>query len=239
VTPQQIAWALATRPADELWKAFLTHVRTLQPFWEGATHLFAERCSLPEKRRDTYLGVIAGAFQKMDDWRLGRVKPVKARRNEIDGAISFLRNKAIERPVCDLRIAPAARNSAGALRALLSTSCHDYDDQQLPEVVASALYDIAAVRTLFPFDFGNLTLFHPGHSVAADIDPFVVMLERAGKEIGIEGAVESLTREVTRMWDQFHIPAPLVFTDGYWSVRGGDADSRLHYAAIALFHRQS
>jgi hypothetical protein len=149
---------------------FLRNVRTLLPFWQQTTRIFAERLAVPEKG-EFHLKVIADAFGKMDDWRFRRIPYIKARRKEIDSAISFMRNKAIVKPIYHLRIAPVARNAAGALRMLLTTSCRGYNDEQLPQVIAGALYDIAAVRVLFPFDIGTLTCFHPGPSVSSNVDP--------------------------------------------------------------------
>jgi hypothetical protein len=192
---------------------------------------------LPRDKRDAFLGIIATSFQKMDDWRHGRVKYVNARRKEIDSAISFLRNKAIEKSICGLCIAPAARNATSALRASLYTACPGgYSDQQIPEILAGILYDIAAVRTLFPFDLGTLVCYHPG-DVAAPADPIDIMLERAGKELGFIDAVERLHQEVDRIWITFDTPSPMTFAEGYWQAEGDGADARLHYQAIAEFHR--
>src|SRR5436190_305741 len=113
VTRREIQAALTGRPTEELWASMLAQGHTLQPFWQKATTLFAERTCLPADKRDFHFAVIDDAFRKMDDWRMGRVKYVKARRGEIDSAISFIRNKALERSVASLRVAPAVRNAAG------------------------------------------------------------------------------------------------------------------------------
>ena len=235
---RQITKSLQAQPADALWASLLAHAQTLQPFWERGVRTFAKRSALPREKRDAYLGTIATSFQKMDDWRRGRAKYVQARRNEIDSAISFLRNKAIEKSICGLCIAPAARNAASALRKSLYTACPGgYSDQHIPEILAGILYDIAAVRTLFPFDLGNLAGYHPGHDVPAPADPLVMMLKKAGKELGIIDAVKRLMREVDRIWNTFDTPTPMTFADDYWQAEGDGADARLHYQAIAEFHR--
>jgi hypothetical protein len=61
------------------------------------------------------------------------------------------------------RAKPLARGTR-ALRVCLTVSAHGYNDAQLPELVAGTVHDVAAVRTLFPFDFYNLMVFHPGSS---------------------------------------------------------------------------
>jgi hypothetical protein len=236
---QEITTALATRSPADLWAALLGHSRILQPFWAGAVAAFADRTSLPDEKRDGFLGVISGAFDKMDEWRLGTAKYVKARRNDIDSAISYLRNKAIEAPNSRLRFSPAARNAASTLRVCLTVSACGYNDAQLPELVAGAVYDVAAVRTLFPFDFGNLMVFHPGHDSSYEGDALDVTLQRAGRELGVVPAVNALVADVEWIWKRFDTPSPLVFTEGYWIAEGDDADVQLRSAAIAAFHGRS
>jgi|HubBroStandDraft_6_1064221.scaffolds.fasta_scaffold381618_1 hypothetical protein len=236
---QEITKALATQSPADLWAALLGHTRTLQPFWAGSVAVFAGRTSLPDEKRDSYLGVINTAFDRMDEWRRGMVKYVKARRNEIDTAISYLRNKAIEAPNRQLRFAPAARNAASALRVCLTVSARGYNDEQLPELVAGNIYDVAAVRTLFPFDFGNLMAFHPGHDSTFGGDTLDVTLQHTSRELGALPAVNALVAEVERIWENFDTPSPLLFTEGYWTAEGGDADVQLRSAAIAAFHGRS
>jgi hypothetical protein len=228
---------LTGRSVDDLWMLFLRNVRTLLPFWERTTRVFAERLAVPEKG-ELHLKVMTDAFGKMDDWRFRRIPYVKACRNEIDSAISFMRNKAIVKPIHGLRIAPVARNAAEALRMLLTTSCHGYRDEQLPQVIADALYDIAAVRVLFPFSFDTLVSFHPGHSVPSDVDPFAVMLERAGKEIGIAPSVQALFDEVASVWNSVDDPKPLNFPSAIWNEETYASNALLHYASVAAFHKK-
>ncbi|MDR3615650.1 MAG: hypothetical protein P4L53_18975 [Candidatus Obscuribacterales bacterium] len=237
MTKLEITRSLVGQRVDALWAILFGQVHTLQPFCEGAIRVFAERSLHPLQKRDADLAAIAGAFEKMNGWRCGSLRHVKARRNEIDTAISFLRNRAIEQSICGLKIAPSARNAAGAFRVCLATSVREYNDSQLPELIAGTVYDIAAVRTLFPFDFGNLTCFHPGHDVSSDFDSFEVMLQHAGDAIGMQDEVNSLRQEVGRIVEALDTPTPLVFPDGYWTDEGDGADARLRQASIAAFHR--
>jgi hypothetical protein len=236
---QEITTALATESPIGLWAALLAHARTLQPFWAGAVAAFADRTALLDEKRNAHLEVIADSFEKMDQWRRGTAKYVKARRNEIDSAISYLRNKAIEAPNRRLRFAPAARNAAGALRASLYASAREYGDAQLPELVAAIVYHVAAVRVLFPYDFGDLMVFHPGHGTSAEGDLLDVTLEYVSREFNAVGPVESLLAEVERIWNNFSAPLPVVFADGYWNAEGDDAHVQLRSAAIATFHSGS
>jgi hypothetical protein len=237
MTRNRICNELTGRSVDDLWMLFLRNVRTLLPFWEQTTRVFAKRLAVPEKG-EFHLKVIADAFGKMDDWRFRRIPYVKARRNEIDSAISFMRNKAIVKPIYGLRIAPVARNAAGALRVLLTTSCRGYSDEQLPQVIAGALYDIAAVRVLFPFGFDTLMCFHPKPPFPADVDPFVVTLERAGQVIGIAPLVQALLSEAASVWNSVDDPKPFDFPAAIWSEETDASNALLHYAANAAFHRK-
>lgn len=237
MTRNEISTALTQRPVDDLWALFLGHVRILQPFWEQSVRIFAQRCDSIEKG-DVHLATISSAFSKMDDWRFKRIPHIKAHRNEIDSAISFIRNKAIEKLVSKLRVAPAARNAAGALRTLLCTSCHGYRDNQLSDLVAAAIYNVAAVRVLFPFDLSDLTSFHPGHSHNSNIDPFVVMIERAGKAMSIEESTQRLFDEVDSIWEHIDNPPPLEFNSATLNEETSGDFAQLHYASMMAFHRR-
>jgi len=237
MTRLQMSQALADRPVDALWAVMLAHARTLQPFWEGAVRVFATRTGLPEQKTKDYLGLIVGAFDKMDDWRHGRAKYVKARRQEIDTVISFLRNKAIENANNRLRIAPVARNAAGALRITLTVSAHGYLDSDLAEIVANVLVDMAAVRTSFPYDLGHLMSFSPGPEVPPEVDRFMLTLDRAGEALGIQREVKALRQEADRIWEELYSPAPLRLSADYWTAVGSGGDAQLRQAAIVEFHR--
>jgi len=238
IGPRHIAERLATQPVDDLWRHFHAHVQTLQPFWISCVTAFAQLSAVDDGKRDAYLDAAKGAFDRMDDWRFRRVKYIKARRNEIDSAISLIRNKALEHPIRTLRCAAAARNAASALRVLLTVSCHGYRDAQIPELVAISLYDIAAVRTLLPFDFGTLMCFHPGHSAVRDGDPFLLMLERAQKETSMSSPFEALLREAAMLWQNFEAPQPIV-PDGQWFGPGDGVNAQLYHTASKAFHSRS
>lgn len=218
LTRQQIATALATRSPTVLWAALLSHARTLQPFWMGAVEAFAVRTLFAEEEKNDHLGVIADAFDAMERWRSGKAERISPRRNDIDSAIHFLREQTLDVRNSRLRYAPAARNAAGTLRACLAVSVRDYGDGHLPQVLGSVVFDLAAVRTLFPYDFEHLMDFHPGHDVPAGEDPFALTLQRAGRELGAMPAVIALKIEVERIWENFSAPSPLKFAEGYWNA---------------------
>ncbi|TAK74030.1 MAG: hypothetical protein EPO12_21270 [Aquabacterium sp.] len=159
---------------------------------------------------------------------------MKARRNEIDSAISFVRNTALRRPIASLRASAAARNAAGALRVVLTASCRGYRDDQLPDLLSHAIFDIAAVRVRFPFDFGTLACFHSGDEEAAGDDPFVLMLERAAQRTGHAKEVQELYADVELLYDDIERPQAISPAD--WFVEMDDSNARVYYAAQHAFH---
>ncbi len=175
----------------------------------------------------------------MDDWRTKRVKYVRARRDEIDSAISFLRNRALDRSIATLRIAPVARNAAGALRGLLYIACNDYREDQLAELTAGNLFDLASVRTLFPFDFGTLASFNRGINEQPGLDPFVESLKRAGSELHIEQEVSALMAEVAKLWVDVENPPKWELPEPVWAEEIGPVNAKAHFTAVKAFHRPS
>lgn len=236
VTRIEMASDLASWPPDRLWNVFLAHGRTLQPFWSRATSLFAERSELAAERRDRHLGAVASAFDRMDDWRSKRVKYVRARRDEIDSAISFIRNRALDRSIASLRVAPAARNAASALRGLLTTSCHGYRDNQIHGLVAGMLYDLAAVRTLFPFSFDTLFGFNFGTPCQPGLDPLAERLHGAASEWGIGKEVSALTDDVARLWADVATPQAWQLPESVWLEEADTLNAEAHFAAVKAFH---
>ena len=236
VTRTDIASAVASWPVERQWQVLLGHGKTLQPFWSRATSLFAERSELAAEKRDRHLDAIASAFDRMDDWRLKRVKYVRARRDEIDSAISFIRNRALDRTIATLRVAPAARNAAGALRALLTTACHGYRDDQMPELVAPVLYDVAAVRTLFPFSLDTLAGYNFGIREQPGLDPFVESLHRAANEWHIRQQVAALIDDVARLWTDVATPGSWELPVSVWSEEADAMNAQAHFSAVKAFH---
>ncbi len=238
ISLRDITKNVSNLPIEELWSLWRKHVQILEPFWQKTTEVFAERLNLANEKRNAHIDTIKNAFNQMDDWRFQRVKYIKARRNEIESAISFIRNKALEKPAAKLAIAPVARNAASALRVFLTASCRGYSDKQLPECFAHAIYDIAAVHILFPFNFGDLSSFHPGHANPNIPDPFIVMLERSGQQMGVEREVQKLFAQVHWIWNNLNNPAPLNIQDTNWSRESDGLNAKLHYASQAVFHRR-
>jgi hypothetical protein len=235
VGPKSIEATLARKQASELWQLIHGQVGSIFPFWIACIEHFSSLTGLDIEKKSSYLKTAKGAFALMDDWRFERTKFVKARRNEIDSAISFVRNAALRHPIASLRAAASARNAAAALRLTLNVSCNGYRDDQLPELLSTVIFDIAAVRVQFPFDFGTLACFHPGY--AADTqghDPFLLMLEKAANKTGRTKELFELFTQVEHIYSSLENPLEISSTS--WFTAIDDSNAHLHYAAQNAFH---
>ena len=154
--------ALQKEDPNELFKLHHAWVSTLIPFWRQAVIRIAELTHTPIDRRDKHLRVIGQSMTLMSAWRLKQITYIKARRREIDSAISFIRNAALTTKVSKYTFAPVCRNLAGILRGALRISTFSYSDEQGPEVLAHHIYDIATCHTLFPFDTSDFVCFLSG-----------------------------------------------------------------------------
>jgi hypothetical protein len=179
----EIRDALSQKPMDDIWNSYLLWVKTLPPFWERATIEFADLAGDSEERKEKLLKSVFGSFEYMDDWRFQRIKHVKARRDEIDSAISYIRNSALKNVISDRLAAPVARNLASVLRGCLHIATNGYRDEQMPGVIAQDIYGIAACRIFLPYDKSDFVRFIPSdlsiHAIGGDLDNYHIMLESA------------------------------------------------------------
>ena len=144
---------------NELFKLHLAWVSTLIPFWREAVIRIAELTDTPTDRRDKHLRAIEQSMTLMSAWRFKQIPFIKARQREIDSAISFIRNAALTTKVSKYAFAPVCRNLAGILRSTLRISVFSYHDEQIPEVLAHDIFELATCHTLFPFDTDDFVFF--------------------------------------------------------------------------------
>lgn len=235
IGPQAISAEIANRQTSDVWHLFLGQVRTLQPFWSACIHHFSFLTGLNTEKATSHLSSASVAFDRMDDWRFARAKQLKVRRNEIDSAISFVRNAALQQPVSSLSAAASARNAASALRTALTASCHGYRDNQLPELLAHAIFDVAAVRVRFPFDFGTLASLDLGNTEGGSADdPFIVMVEKVAKLTDRTKEAQDLFHEVEHLYA--HIERPQTISNMDWFTEVDDSNVRMYYASQTAFH---
>ena len=162
MTITEVRDTLKKEDPNELFKLHHAWVSTLIPFWRQAVIRIAELTGTPTDRRDKHLRAIEQSMTLLPGWRSKQITYVKARRREIDSAISFIRNAALTTQVSKYAFAPVCRNLAGILRGALYISTFGYSDEQLPDVLAHDVYHLATCHTLFPFDTSDFVCFLSG-----------------------------------------------------------------------------
>ena len=226
----------------ELFKLHHAWVSTLIPFWRQAVIRIAELTDTPTDRRDKHLRVIEQSMTLMSAWRFKQITYIKARRREIDSAISFIRNAALTNKVSKYAFAPVCRNLAGILRGALYISTFGYSDEQLPEVLAHHIYDLATCHTLFPFDTSEFVCFLSGEgSTQADRSPaenWHIMMDRAGEVLDIRPLIEAVDQQASLIWDSYSAPFAWVYDEAVWTREIPNLSKELHYIAQRAFYQR-
>ena len=239
--------ALTERPPEDVWRAVLGWTSTLGPFWLEAIRRFAPVAGLPDEKRDRHLAAAGGAFERMDGWWSGRTKLVKARRNEIDSAISFVWTTALRTELRGLVQAPVARHVGPALRQCLSVSAGGYGPDQLASVAAGLVYTWAECRTLFPGDSSVLLQHVPREELAGGPGPagpdFADEHHRLygapADRFGLREAADRVCAEAHWIWERFDEPAPWDLPADLWSRRDGGIYHDMHFGEQRAFHERN
>lgn len=242
----EIREALAGRPPEDVWRAVLGWTATLQPFWLEAIDRFAAVADLPDDRRERHRAAAEAALDRMDDWWHGRVKLVKARRNEIDSAISFVRNTALRSELRLLVQAPVARHAAAALRHALQVATGSYRAEQVPALVAGTLYDWAECRTLFPGDSSVLLQHVPADRLAsghgddpAAFDHHHLVYGEVADGFGLRAAADAVVAEAAAIWASFDTPRPWSLPADLWARTYDGTYHDMYYDSLQAFHARS
>ena len=227
---------------NELFKLHLAWVSTLIPFWRQAVIRIAELTGTPTDRRDKHLRAIEQSITLLPAWRSKQITYVKARRREIDSAISFIRNAALTNPVSKYTFAPVCRNLAGILRHSLSISTFGYSDEQLPDVLAHDIYNLATCHTLFPFDTSDFVCFLSGkgspQTDGSTGENWHLMMDSAGEVLGIRPLIESIDQQARLIWDSYSAPFAWVYDEAVWAREIPNLSMELHYIAQRAFHQR-
>ena len=167
---------------------------------------------------------------------------VKARRREIDSAISFIRNAALTTQVSKYAFAPVCRNLAGILRGALYISTFGYSDEQLPDVLAHDVYDLATCHTLFPFDTSDFVCFlSDERSTQTDGSTGVnwhLMMDRAGEVLGIRPLIKAVDQQARLIWESYSAPFAWVYDEAIWTRETPSLFKELYYIAQRAFHQR-
>lgn len=228
--------ALQKEDPNELFNLHHAWVSTLIPFWRQAVIRIAELTDTPTDRRDKHLRVIEQSMTLMSAWRFKQITYIKARRREIDSAISFIRNAALTTKVSKYAFAPVCRNLAGILRGALYISTFGYSDEQVPEVLAHHIYDLATCHTLFPFDTSDFVCFLSGEG-----SPGVnwhIMMDRAGEVLDIRPLIEAVDQQASLIWDSYSAPFAWGYDEAVWTREIPPLSKDLHYIAQRAFYQR-
>lgn len=240
----EICEAFSKMPLDELWSLHHGWLKTLIPLWKGIISTMAAETNLPEAKRNELLTTVDHCLSQMDGWKQGNLKYVKARRKEIDSAISYIRNTALNGEVADWVIAPVARNLAGMLRSSLYFSVNGYEDQSMPLLYAKSVYSMACARAFFPVDTNNFIQFLPkglgldGSSPAYSADNWHLMIDIAASKYDLGQAVEKMNQEAYSIWQNYANPTELIIPEELWTAKTDGLSNRLYYQSEQAFHER-
>ena len=221
---------------NELFKLHHAWVSTLIPFWRQAVIRIAELTDTPTDRRDKHLRVIEQSMTLMSAWRFKQITYIKARRREIDSAISFIRNAALTTKVSKYAFAPVCRNLAGILRSTLRISVFSYYDEQIPEILAHDIFDLATCHTLFPFDTDDFVFFLSSEG-PTQTDRHI-MMDRAGEVLDIRPLIEAVDQQASLIWDSYSAPFAWGYDEAVWTRETPPLSKELHYIAQRAFYQR-
>ena len=228
--------ALQKEEPNELFNLHHAWVSTLIPFWRQAVIRIAELTDTPTDRRDKHLRVIEQSMTLMSAWRFKQITYIKARRREIDSAISFIRNAALLTKVSKYAFAPVCRNLAGILRGALYISTFGYSDEQVPGVLAHHIYDLATCHTLFPFDTSDFVCFLSGEGSPGE--NWHIMMDRAGEVLDIRPLIEAVDQQASLIWDSYSAPFAWGYDEAVWTREIPPLSKDLHYIAQRAFYQR-
>lgn len=237
----QIRDELEKRDCDEIWSEYIKWVETLIVFWKRAIVTISQKIDFDEAKRDKHLLVVENSLSLMNDWRFGRIKYVKARRNEIDSAISFIKNNALNKKVSKFLFAPVCRNVASVLRSALYLSTHGYSNEQLPTVVSQDIFRLAQIYLYFPFHDSDFICFLSSEKFIHtedknDLDNYHIMLENAGKNLEIEEMITKINKKAKWIWQNFKSPQKWQISDEIWNMKIENLSAKLYYQNMKEFH---
>lgn len=233
---------LGEQKQDEVWSAYLAWVKTLLPFWIKAIERISDLIAFDQVKTQKHIEVAQNAFGLINDWYFKRTKYVKTRRNEIDSAISFIRNHALDNAVSEYWFAPICRNVASILRGSLRMMSES--KQNFITGVAQEVYVMAGIRVFLQYDIVSFVFCLPsGMSIHTenpnDFDNVHTMYDMAAKQYGIEKEMEAMNTLAIEIWKNRCAPFAWEIPDFIWDQKIGDASKKLHYANMAVFRNSA
>jgi hypothetical protein len=209
---------LKDKNVDKVFDIYFEWVKTLYPFWIKSVSLMSDILATDKIKVEKHIAVINNSFDLMKKWRYNEVKYIHKRRSEIDSAISFIRNHALDKKISIYWFAPICRNVASILRACLYISTHGYSDEQIPEVIAIDLYAMASIRIFLPFHTTDFVYLLPANAnIRENVDNIHLQYEIAGKKFKIEGQIELINEMADKIWENRLFPLELKIPEEIWT----------------------
>lgn len=175
----------------------------------------------------------------MDGWWFGRAELVKARRDEVDSAISLVLNTAHYNQIANLIQAPTAQHVGSALRVTLHVASGIWGREQLPSVVAGFIYDLACARTLFPGDPAALLQHVPPRFFTDGTDycdnHHLLFVEPANL-FDLRAEADAVLAEAQRIWLDFDIPQAWDMPSDIWTRSYPGTFQSMHFGSMHDFH---
>lgn len=237
----EIRDSLRKKKQDEVWSIHLEWIKTLYPFWEKAIERIVELTGFDKVKAEKHLRVAENAFSFMDDWYFKRIKYVKARRNEIDSAISFIRNHALDNSVAKYWFAPICRNASGFLRSGLWLSTYDNPNDYVITSIAQQVYVMAEIRVCLHYDSDDFVFCLPrGESIhtdnPADFDNLHIMYSHAAKSFDLEEEIETMNKYAAKLWANWETPEEWKIPEDIWTKEIGNLSKQLYYSNMSAFY---
>ena len=145
--------------AGEVGQAMLACARALHPFWERAVTELGTRRGTDPAKLATLQDLVAVAFDRQTQWLQEGPPKAKARRAELDRAVSFLRTDQPQGHLPDLRHPGVYLEALAVLRPTLAMAAGG--SPALPASLSSQVYDLARVQTLAGWDWREIVQAAP------------------------------------------------------------------------------
>ena len=228
---------LNSKNKNEVFDKYFEWVKTLYPFWIKSVSLISTILNADKIKTEKHIQVINNAFELMKKWRYNEIKYIHKRRNEIDSAISYIRNNALNNKISVYWFAPICRNVASVLRGCLYISTHGYSDEQIPEVIAIELYTMAAIRIFLPFDTVEFVhLLPPNVSIRGNVDNIHLKYKIAGKRFKIERQIELINEMANKIWENKLEPLEFIIPEEIWITKINELSKEFYYENMNRFH---
>ena len=121
-------------------------------------------------------------------------------------------------------------------------SIFSYSDEQVPEMLACDIYELATCHTLFPFDTSDFVFFlsseGPTQTDRSPGEIWPLMMNRAGEVLGIRPLIEAVDQQVNLIWDNYSTPFAWGDDEAVWTQEIPPLSKYLYYITLRAFHQR-